>query len=55
MATITAVIVGGRYLLRPVFRMVAKTGLQDVLTATATAFLVVVGAALVTDAVGVSM
>jgi glutathione-regulated potassium-efflux system protein KefB len=53
LATITAVIVGGRYLLRPVFRMVAKTGLQEV--STATALLVVVGTAWVMDAVGVSM
>lgn len=53
LATIAAVIVGGRYLLRPVFRMVAKTGLQEV--STATALLVVVGTAWLMDAVGVSM
>ncbi|MEX1664567.1 monovalent cation:proton antiporter-2 (CPA2) family protein [Zhongshania arctica] len=53
LATIAAVIVGGRYLLRPVFRMVAKTGLQEV--STATALLVVLGTAWLMDAVGVSM
>lgn len=51
--SIAAVVVGGRYLLRPIFRMVAKTGLQEV--STATALLVVVGTAWLMDAVGVSM
>jgi len=50
---IAAVVVGGRYLLRPVFRMVARTGLQDV--STATALLVVIGTAWLMDLAGVSM
>ena len=40
-ASIAIVIVGGRYLLRPVFRTVARTGLPEV--STATALLVVIG------------
>lgn len=51
--SIAAVIIGGRYLLRPIFRMVARTGLQEV--STATALLVVAGTAWLMDAVGVSM
>jgi glutathione-regulated potassium-efflux system protein KefB len=43
----------GRYLLRPVFRIVAKTKLQEV--STATALLVVIGTAWLMDLVGVSM
>ena len=42
---IAAVVVGGRYLLRPVFRIVAKTKLQEV--STATALLVVIGTGLI--------
>ena len=42
--SIAAVIIGGRYLLRPIFRMVARTGLQEV-----------AGTAWLMDAVGVSM
>ncbi|AOE83995.1 monovalent cation:proton antiporter-2 (CPA2) family protein [Pseudomonas sp. TCU-HL1] len=51
--SIGAVIVGGRYLLRPVFRIVAKTHLQEV--STATALLVVIGTAWLMELVGVSM
>jgi glutathione-regulated potassium-efflux system protein KefB len=47
------VIIGGRYLLRPVFRTVAKTGLRDV--ATATALLVVIGTAWLMQLAGISM
>ncbi len=46
-------IIGGRYLLRPVFRIVAKGDLQDILTATA--LLVVMGSALLMEWIGVSM
>ncbi|MCO6057681.1 monovalent cation:proton antiporter-2 (CPA2) family protein [Pseudomonas sp. MOB-449] len=51
--SIGAVIVGGRYLLRPVFRIVARTNLQEV--STATALLVVIGTAWLMELVGVSM
>ena len=51
--SIAVVVVGGRYLLRPVFRIVAKSGLPEV--ATATALLVVIGTAWLMDEVGVSM
>ncbi|MFH7585564.1 monovalent cation:proton antiporter-2 (CPA2) family protein [Oceanimonas smirnovii] len=51
--SIGIVFVGGRYLLRPVFRMVAKSGLQEV--STATALLVVMGTAWLMEWAGVSM
>ena len=47
------VVVGGRYLLRPVFRIVAATRLQEV--STATALLVVIGTAWLMESAGVSM
>ena len=47
------VIIGGRYLLRPVFLWVAKSGLHEL--STATALLVVLGTAWVMEHVGVSM
>lgn len=50
---IAGVVVGGRYLLRPVFRLVAKSGLPEV--STATALLVVVGTAWLMEQVGISM
>jgi glutathione-regulated potassium-efflux system protein KefB len=53
LGSIAVVVVGGRYLLRPVFRVVAKTGLPEV--STATALLVVIGTAWLMDQVGVSM
>jgi glutathione-regulated potassium-efflux system protein KefB len=53
LASIAIVVVGGRYLLRPVFRAVARTGIQEV--STATALLVVIGTAWLMDQVGVSM
>lgn len=53
LGSIALVVVGGRYLLRPVFRAVAKTGIQEV--STATALLVVIGTAWLMDQVGVSM
>jgi glutathione-regulated potassium-efflux system protein KefB len=53
LGSIAIVVVGGRYLLRPVFRIVAKTKIQEV--STATALLVVIGTAWLMDQVGVSM
>jgi len=53
LGSIAVVVIGGRYLLRPVFRVVAKTGLPEV--STATALLVVIGTAWLMDQVGVSM
>ena len=51
--SIAVVVVGGRYLLRPVFRTVARTGMADL--STATALLVVVGTAWLMELAGVSM
>ena len=53
LGSIAVVVIGGRYLLRPVFRIVARTGLREV--STATALLVVIGTAWLMDLVGVSM
>ncbi|MEG5263506.1 monovalent cation:proton antiporter-2 (CPA2) family protein [Pseudomonas sp. JDS28PS106] len=53
LGSIAIVVVGGRYLLRPVFRIVAKTRIQEV--STATALLVVIGTAWLMELVGVSM
>lgn len=50
---IAVVVVGGRYLLRPLFRAVARTRILEV--STATALLVVIGTAWLMDLVGVSM
>lgn len=50
---IAAIIVGGRYLLRPVLRAVAKTGIAEVFTATA--LLVVLGTALLMQVSGMQM
>ncbi|MBD8879911.1 cation:proton antiporter [Rhodanobacter sp. 7MK24] len=50
---IVAVVVGGRYLLRPVFRFVAKAEAVEV--STATALLVVMGVALLMEMAGVSV
>ncbi|MBK8068574.1 MAG: cation:proton antiporter [Rhodanobacteraceae bacterium] len=51
--SILAVVVAGRYLLRPLFRIVARTGLVEVFTATA--LLVVLGTALLMQQAGLSM
>jgi glutathione-regulated potassium-efflux system protein KefB len=51
--SIGLVVIGGRYLLRPVFRIVVKTGLQEV--STATALLVVIGTAWLMELAGISM
>ncbi|BFI97369.1 MAG: glutathione-regulated potassium-efflux system protein KefB [Rhodanobacter sp.] len=50
---ILAVVVGGRYLLRPAFRFVAKADAVEV--STATALLVVMGVALLMEATGLSV
>ncbi|QEE23522.1 glutathione-regulated potassium-efflux system protein KefB [Rhodanobacter glycinis] len=52
-SVIVAVMVGGRYLLRPVFRFVAKADSLEV--STATALLVVTGVALLMELTGVSV
>lgn len=52
-ASIGLVVIGGRYLLRPVFRIVAKTGIQEV--STATALLVVMGTAYLMEWAHISM
>lgn len=52
-AVIVAVIVGGRFLLRPIFRFVARTDSVDV--STATALLVVMGTALLMEEAHVSV
>lgn len=51
-AAIAAVIVGGQYLSRPLFRMVAATGLREIFTATT--LLLVIGIALLMSLVGLS-
>jgi glutathione-regulated potassium-efflux system protein KefB len=53
LTSIAIVVIGGRYLLRPVFRVVAKSGLPEV--STATALLVVMGTAWLMDLAGISM
>lgn len=50
--SIVAVVVGGRYLLRPLFRVVARTNIQEV--STATALLVVMGTAWIMELAGTS-
>jgi monovalent cation:proton antiporter-2 (CPA2) family protein len=52
LAAVAAIVAGGRFLLRPVFRAIAKTKLREVFTATA--LLLVVGIALLMQAVGLS-
>jgi glutathione-regulated potassium-efflux system protein KefB len=52
-AAIAALVLAGRYLLNPVFRLLAETGAREVMTAAA--LLVVLGAALLMQAVGMSM
>ena len=52
-AVIAAVVIGGRYLLRPVFRVVAATQITEVFAATA--LLVVFGAAWLMQLVGMQM
>ena len=52
-AIIGGLIIGGRYLLRPVLRVAARTQIPEIFTATA--LLVVIGAALLMQAAGMSM
>ncbi|MFQ5329972.1 MAG: glutathione-regulated potassium-efflux system protein KefC [Thermodesulfobacteriota bacterium] len=52
-AVITSIIVGGRYLTRPVFRIIANTGMREVFTAFT--LLLVIGTAWLMQAVGMSM
>nr|WP_315592916.1 glutathione-regulated potassium-efflux system protein KefC [uncultured Cupriavidus sp.] len=52
-AVIGAVVVGGRYLVRPALRIIARTGMREMFTAFS--LLLVVGIALMMDAVGLSM
>ena len=51
--TIVVVIVGGRYLLRPLFRIAARSQIPEVFTASA--LLVVLGTALIMNGAGLSM
>ena len=51
--TITALIVGGRFVLKPTLHMVAAAGIPELFTATA--LLVVIGAALLMEIAGMSM
>ena len=52
LAAVAGIVGGGRFLLRPVFRAIARTKLREVFTATA--LLLVVGIALLMQAVGLS-
>jgi glutathione-regulated potassium-efflux system protein KefB len=52
-AALGAVVVAGRYLLDPMFRLIARFGVREVMTAAA--LLVVLGAAVLMDAAGLSM
>ena len=53
LAVLAALVFGGRYLLRPVLRIVAETKVSEAFTAAA--LFVVLGTALLVDAVGMSM
>ena len=52
MGTVGGIIVGGRFLMRPIFRFIAATGLNEIFTATA--LLLVIGIALAMQQVGLS-
>jgi monovalent cation:proton antiporter-2 (CPA2) family protein len=52
LAAVAAIVGGGRFLLRPVFRVIARTKLREMFTATA--LLLVVGIALLMQTVGLS-
>ena len=52
-AAIAAIVFGGRYLLRPVFRIIARSGSAEIFTAAA--LLVVIGTSLLVSSVGLSM
>jgi len=53
LTTIAGLIIGGRYLLRPVLRIAARTEIPEIFSATA--LLVVIGAALLMQVAGMSM
>lgn len=53
MAVIAAIFFGGRYLLRPFFRVITGSGITEIFTAAA--LLVVIGTALLVHSVGLSM
>ncbi len=53
LAAIAGLIIGGHYLLRPLLRIVARTNMPEIFTATA--LLVVIGAALIMQFAGMSM
>ena len=52
LAAVAAIVLGGRYLLRPVFRAIAATRLRELFVATA--LLLVIGIALLMNQVGLS-
>ncbi|MFT3827973.1 MAG: monovalent cation:proton antiporter-2 (CPA2) family protein [Chitinophagaceae bacterium] len=52
LSSVAAIIVTGRYLVRPLFRLIARTGMREMFTATA--LLLVVGIAVLMTAVGLS-
>ncbi|HDL6534626.1 TPA: glutathione-regulated potassium-efflux system protein KefB [Yersinia enterocolitica] len=52
-AAFAGILIGGRYLLRPLFRYIVASGVREVFTAAA--LLVVLGSALFMDALGLSM
>lgn len=52
-AVIVAVVVGGRYLLRPILHAIAASGIREIFTAAA--LLVVIGTSLLMSSVGLSM
>ncbi len=53
LAVTGAVVAGGRYLLRPVLKVIAESGIQEIFTAAA--LLVVIGISLLMSSVGLSM
>ncbi len=52
LGAVLTIVVGGKYLLRPVFRFIAATGLREIFTAFA--LLLVIGIALLMESVGLS-
>lgn len=52
-AVVSGLVIGGHYVLRPVLRIAARSGIPEIFTATA--LLVVIGAALMMQAAGMSM
>jgi len=52
LGAVTVIVLAGRFLLRPVFRFIAGAGIREVFTAAA--LLIVIGIALLMDAVGLS-